>query len=136
MRAMKMTGATVLALVLLAGCGSSSSGRANDEDAFDVTGTLLLSNGSFNHTGPVCQGKGGYDDIQAGADVVIRNGSGDKIALGSLEPGDYSTHGCEFAFVVEDVPRAEQDIYSVEVTHRGEINFTEAESAVLALTLG
>jgi hypothetical protein len=73
------------------------------------------------------------------AQVVIRDGNGNTLATGHLQPGEVkSTVECVFAFEVAGVPDA--DFYSVEVSHRGELSYAradlEASGWVVSLTLG
>lgn len=115
-------------------------------DTFDVAGTMTLTDrdGFYaygNRPGSECTGDGGYDDMREGVSVLIRNSRGEQIALGRLGAG-YLTEKvssyaakCEFAF---SIPGVEEDgeIYSVEVGHRGEVQFERENAAQLALTLG
>lgn len=105
---------------------------------FTATGTLQLSGGSFYPKGKPCSGSDGYDDIQAGAQVVVRDGDGTSVGLGSLGPGvsdkRFSVY-CVFPFEVPDIPSG-GGIYSVEVAHRGQVEFQEADADRLQLTLG
>lgn len=95
----------------------------------------LIDAGVENYGGD-CVGTGGYDDIRGGAQVVVRGPSGDKIALGHLDAGEpRSSVECVFPFTVEDIPII-NGIYSVEVSHRGEVSFTQDDAQSLDLTLG
>jgi len=71
------------------------------------------------------------------AQVVIRDNGGTDLALGSLEDGYTENEGwvCVFEFTDLDVP-AGGGIYSVEVSHRGEISFMEEGPGDVAMTLG
>ena len=72
-----------------------------------------------------CVGTGGYDDISAGASVTVRDGNGKTLATSELGSGDaLSGVGCTYEFTV-DVPDA--DFYRVEVSHRGELEFSRGE---------
>jgi hypothetical protein len=140
-----------LALVLaLSACSRDAAApEAPDEpDMFTVAGSLTLKDpgGVFyvsdGSTGDSCTGKGGYDDVRRGATVVVRNSRGEKLALGALDVGfltedssEYLPAPCVFDFQVRDVP-VDGDLYSIEVAHRGEVNFTSDGAASLTLTLG
>jgi hypothetical protein len=86
-----------------------------------------------------CYTGGGYDDIQSGAQVTVKDESGTVIALGALDPGhsdDVLSRTCVFGFVAADVPGG-KSFYTVEVAHRGELKYTPEEAArPLELTLG
>ena len=87
---------------------------------------------SDDKAGERCFPSGGYSDSGAGTDVVVRDEVGTLIAAGSLDVGKYSTvpsygvYACVFTFMVENVP-ADRDFYSVEVSSRGELTYSNAE---------
>lgn len=139
---MRTTGALLLATALaVTGC----SGQADDEPKAEqapatitVAGDLTLTDSSVlrYNEGTNCGGTGGYDDIRAGAQVVVRDSAGQAIGLGHLEEGVPENQvTCRFAFTVDDVPKTE-GLYSVEVSHRGGISFSGDDASALRLTLG
>lgn len=67
---------------------------------------------------------GGYEDLKAGAEVVVTGASHEVLAVTRLVGGELTGDGCTFAFEVE-VP--ESDFYNVEVTHRGEISYSASD---------
>lgn len=82
--------------------------------------------------GDECSGLGGYDDMDAGTEVTVKDEDGTLLATGSLQEGklsDFSEDGafflCKFSFVIEDVPDAK--FYSIETGTRGEISFSKEE---------
>lgn len=125
-------------VVLLASCATDTPTVAPDTEVVEsvtVSGTLLLIDSDIRRAGGECHGTGGYADITAGAQVVIRDRDGTTVGLGSLDPGrPESRVECRFGFVVDDVP-AGRGIYSVEVSHRGEVSFNEDDADAVALTL-
>lgn len=120
---------------------------------FTVTGAIvvpadILSSGQA--VGESCATDDGYGDIQAGAQVTVKDAAGTVVAVGRLQAGtvaDLYGEGdmpallgyaskCTFAFNVTNVP-AGQQIYSVEVSHRGELRYDRDQlDQPLALTLG
>jgi hypothetical protein len=75
-----------------------------------------------------CVGYGGYDDI-VGPDtqVIVRDATATTVAVGGLDYGTpVSGTGCVFFFTVDGVP-AGKDFYSVEISHRGELQYLEDE---------
>lgn len=104
-----------------------------------VSGSLILGSTDDPSTADgSCSGNGGYSDIQEGASIVIRDSNSKKIALGRLHaghPADGESRICEFPFLIKDV-KSGDDIYSIEVSHRGEISFKPAESRSIVLSLG
>jgi len=99
--------------------------------------TLVGSN-SRDTSGHACTGSGGYSDIAEGASVTVYDAAGKARAIGSLQHSDrMSTGACSFAITVPDVPDGEQ-IYQVEVTHRGKVSVTAdaAKAGLVSLQLG
>lgn len=140
----------VVLLAFAAGCGGPSAadtptGTATSTEpasSFAVYGSLEMSiaDTTYDSTGRTCAGDGGYDDIRAGAQVVVTDADGGTVALGELSQGrmdgsaPYAT--CQWRFTVADVP-AGAGFYGVEVTHRGEMTFTEQElRSPISLSLG
>lgn len=88
-----------------------------------ITGSISLFDPDV---GSDCTGSSGYDDIRSGASITIRNETGETLATGNLGAGEFFDGvGCDYPFTVEDVPDA--DFYRIEVTHRGEVEFSRAE---------
>jgi hypothetical protein len=105
---------------------------------FAVTGDLKLTDtGNGWASGEVCSGSGGYRDIQAGAQVVVTDAAGTVVAVGSLSVGIAETFMiCRFGFGVAGVP-AGRGFYGVEVTHRGQVRYAEADlKSPIEVTLG
>lgn len=126
------------ALGSLVACGGGSEEPAKPK-TFDVEGTMTLTTSrGVIAAGGGCAGSNGYEDMQAGANVVIFDSTGEKVGIGELEPGrsgSEPTVQCIFDFTVNDIP-IKGDIYSVEVANRGEITFKRSEAKAVALTLG
>lgn len=90
-------------------------------DAESVSGSAM---------GQPCSGLGGYSDMDAGADVTVKDQDGSLIATGSLGPGEISFledpfRACAFRFTVNGVPDA--SFYEVEVGRRGGLTYSKAE---------
>lgn len=117
------------------------------DDAWEVCqGEKLDETGSLSaattecvdlKTGVSCEGKGGYDDLVPGTQVLVTDSSGRNIGLGSLDAGVSGLYGesCAFTFRVPDVP-SDGGVYSVEVGHRGALNFSEGDASSLAFSIG
>jgi hypothetical protein len=124
---------------LVGAIGSDRSDSSNTSPAPDseiqISGNLELSTGSgvtgtdIIVGGDTCGGNGGYADIQEGMTVTIKDGQGKILALGKTTAGTYPPHEsgfkCNFPFQVHNVPKA--DFYSIEVGHRGQLNFSYEE---------
>jgi hypothetical protein len=136
---------SLVLLVVLTGCGSSKP------DTFDVFGTLVLSaSGSLGLVGngvegTACTGSRGFDDIAQGAQVVVRDSTGKTVALGQLDAGQLTASitddsvgaPCQFIIRIDGVKATSGSaFYSIEVAHRGQIQFTRPNAGNLALTLG
>ena len=81
--------------------------------------------------GDPCLGLGGYDDMQEGAEVTVRDEDGTILAKSQLQEGKLTypvggpTLSCEFPFTVEGVPDAK--FYAIETADRGDLNYSKAE---------
>lgn len=102
-----------------------------------TVGLVTVDSSDLVSEGDTCAGAGGYSDLTEGADIVIRDSDGKKIAIGELGAGSIPDEGagCDFKFKVDDVPDA-GGIYSIEVSHRGEVSFKKADADGLVLTVG
>lgn len=101
---------------------------------------MSIADTTYDSVGRTCAGDGGYDDIRAGAQVVVTDADGGTVALGELSQGrmDGSVPDatCQWRFTVADVP-AGAGFYGVEVTHRGALQYTEQElRSPISLSLG
>ncbi len=125
----------VLGAVVLTACGGSD--EPEKPKTFDVSGSITLrGDAEVVSGGGACQGAGPYDDIRPGATVVVYDATNKKVGLGKLADGTTSTgQDCNFDFTVLGVEDT-GNIYTVEVSKRGEITFKKADATKLALTLG
>lgn len=124
-----------LAAGLLASCGPGTTGRppsasTTEPPSHAMAIDLLLrqENPLARATGEVCTGFGGYGDIRPGAQVVVKDGSGNVIATSTLGPGSTissgqavlpggrSTYYCQFAASVTGVPKVA--FYEVSIVAR------------------
>ena len=138
-RTAKIVAAIVGTVVLLAAVivaivvGQQQAGPGK----FDVHGEMVLDSEGAYGLGGVCTGVGGYEDMGSTAQVSIYDNAGTMLANSNLNMGEPDQFGnCVFSFLVKDVPVADTDLYSVEVSHRGKITFTKDEADDLGLTLG
>jgi len=116
-----------------------------------ISGSIILyDDGPFGagwETDKACYGTGGYDDVNEGAQVVVKDSGGQVIGAGGLGPGlavgeptssRRFTDFCVFLFEVAALPDSE--FYSVEVSHRGELTYSatklEADGWEVVLSLG
>lgn len=101
-----------------------------------VEGSLVLKE-MTNVDNPTCRGRESYDDINEGAQVVVKDETGAIIATSSLSGGTPVTANlggyCQFTFQVT-VP-ADRDFYSFEVSHRGELTYSNAEMESMGWTV-
>jgi hypothetical protein len=130
-------GAVAVVVLIAAGIlvASLVQSATKSTNTFAVNGSLELSDTSGDNGDGTCTGSGGYDDISPGAQVTIKDSAGKVVAVGSLGDGVSSGGACTFNFTVSDVPGGSK-IYAVEVSHRGDINFTRSEAEDVSLTLG
>lgn len=115
------------------GAVPASSPSAYVATTFSITGEMTLPRGDFTWSQGLdtCSGRGGYDDMTRGTTVVVTDETGKTIALGELQTGvadrdpdatDFAIR-CRLKFDVTGIPEGHQ-FYSVEVGHRGEVQYT------------
>jgi hypothetical protein len=118
--------AAALTVVLVS--SSADDAGASAAGTYDVGITFVLYDLETFRNG--CVGDGGYSDIGPGAQITVRNGSGDILGVGSLGSGTPTSGApkarCTYRATVDAVPAGE-GFYSVEIASRGEITQPEAE---------
>lgn len=133
-------------VVLVKDKGSDALG--GDEagaDTFSASGSMQVI-GTVTKYDDGCYGGDGYDDIQPGAQVVVRDSTGEIVAVDALDSGYVPEKfkglgifgepaACAWGFKVDEIPSG-SPAYSVEISHRGEIAFTERTADSIALSLG
>jgi len=119
-----------------------------------IEGAMTLAIDDSFVAGDSCSGAGGFDDISAGADVVVIDGSGNTVGTSSLESGEVTDvkiiagddrnrfvvrEFCIFPFSVGDVA-SEAAFYTVEVANREGPTYSNADMVAqewkVALSLG
>lgn len=96
-------------------------------------GSILLFGAGPGARPDSCAGNGGYDDVEPGLQVVVRDGEGSTLGTGRLaydhDAHEASRDVCPLVFGVPGLPRS--DFYAVEVGRRGELvySFDELEAA-------
>jgi len=105
-----------------------------------VNGSFTIKDDSPNPYSPVitvsgssCAGSGGYDDVDQGAQVTVKNGKGDILDTTYLEQGEGGRYQCTFVFSF-DVTEGE-DRYVVSMGRRGELSYSFAELKANGVTL-
>lgn len=144
--------AVLICLALLLGGGwlwwrHSQTGGANNAVNFNVrhtiTGTIALTDDATAFAGwtigKACSGSGSYADVNPGSQVVVKDGSGNVIANGSLDAGTASSAiQCNFNFTVPKVPTTGS--YRILVDRRSVVTYSLAQMQGanwnLNLTLG
>lgn len=159
MRKVTIISAALLAVLASTGCSAlpgSKPSASPTPQPFDVTGTISVPidvalTYKLQDSKPTiekpCIPRDGFDDIDEGAQVVVLDANGTKVALGELGTGGLANGAsseafissvCEFPISVSDVPNS-GGIYSVHVGNeaRGEQSYTKSElEDGIALTLG
>lgn len=142
----------MVALTVLVACGGSSNTTqtAATKTGRTLAGTITIQKdvGTVFKIGDECKGFGGYEDINDGAQVVVKDQGGKILAVGSVEKGAAIDSGrttlafyvvwCRFRFAVPNIP--ERPFYTVEVAHRGAMTYSridlDSKGWNLDLTLG
>jgi hypothetical protein len=95
-----------------------------DSDPSEYFPSIISSGGG-------CEGSGGYSDIGPGTTVTVKNGSGTILAQTTLGQGVGGYTLCTFSFSVRLTEG--EDTYSVEVSHRGAVNYTFSQLDTLGI---
>jgi len=129
----------LLAAAGLAGCGSTAS--TETPAGHTVTGTLRVVVSHSSYASPDCSAlSGGFSDIAAGTQVIVKDDGGKIVGTGQLknEGVRNSSTECEYSFSVGPVP--DRPFYSVEVSHRGAQTYSldqmKAQGWKIQLSLG
>jgi hypothetical protein len=117
----------------------ASAFRVLDEKTIRGTFTVFDSDEwAYASDGDACFPDGGYGDVNASTQVVVRSSEDTELARSSLGGGQIGMlQGCEFTF--ELTLTEGEDVYVLEVGHRGEISYTWEEIVepdAVALSLG
>lgn len=130
--ALALIGVTVIVVFM-----AFTSGR--EPERFVVLGAITLEDSITTYGLPdgfECAGEDGYKDIGPGAAVTVTDESGTLLAKGAIETSSGGSSGCWLDFTVSGVPRG-KSFYKVEVSHRGELTYTESEvESGLVFSLG
>jgi hypothetical protein len=124
-------------LVTLAACGVASPQAA----VHSISGTFTLTDDQAwpvptispnlvypsETPVPACEGKGGYADVRAGAQILVRNQDSTLVGTGLLSIGEVLDTGstCRLEFTVDAVP--DSTFYSFELGRRGEVVYSSEE---------
>ncbi|MCW2776485.1 MAG: Conserved rane protein of unknown function [Frankiales bacterium] len=122
----KQQGLPVEAVALPVYCPSFAAGfksleTITVEGTFTLTDSSIYSSSIFASDGD-CTGTGGYSDIHSGTQVVVKDDDGKTVAKASLGHGSGSSYRCTFSFSFDLLEGSED--YSVQVSHRGELDYT------------
>jgi hypothetical protein len=115
----------------LSGCGGAGTTQT-------ITGTFTVK-GYFPNSFPgSCDLGSGYQDIEAGASVTVKDGAGSIIGVSNLEsPTTANKFECVLPF---SVTVSDSEFYSIEVSRRGEVTYSradlESQGWTVGLTLG
>lgn len=116
------------------GMSLDSRGSASTSSQVHVWGSITITglnsidtqNPTNSLDGDACEAATGYDDITAGAAVVIGGPTG-QVGIGALGTGVIDAGRCTFSF---DVPAPSGlSVYTVTISHRGTQTFTPDELA-------
>ena len=131
----------LLALAAVALLAGGATGCGGNDDAgwrptgFDMEGFVHVA-GQGTSEGQPCQPGGAYSDLGIGTQVTIYNAAGEPIKLTSIGRSETQGRDCVLVFSAARVPIEGKDaIYSVEVAHRGKVNFTQQQGQIGGLDL-
>lgn len=119
---------SALALLVLGALGLSAWVLMHGTERHVLSGTVLLVDSSSDLApGDRCGGTGGYDDINAGAPVVLTDGSGSTLSTTVLSDGEFDGKGCVFAFTLPDVRHTDFYALAVAGSNRGQLQYSYAQ---------
>lgn len=132
-------GLPVEAVALPVYCPSFADGFKVLETA-RIEGTFTISSSSYYYSniyssGGACTGTGGYSDIGAGTQLVVKDDEGATVAKASFGRGVGSSFRCTFSFSFDLLEGSSE--YVVKVSRRGELSysFTQLKEDGLELSL-
>lgn len=95
---------------------------------FQLNGSVTVTSSiGFDSRNGTCWGRGGYDDMHEGAQVVISDASGTTVAIGTLGTGVYNGGRCVLPFAVPHVPLG-KNFYGVAIGHRNAFQVSAADA--------
>lgn len=98
---------------------------------FTLTGTLSIDSATAGGSLPegfACTGAGTMSDIKPNLRVIVADGGHELIGKGELTSSFAAgPDACVFGLVVHNLPR-DRETYLVQVSHRGEVEFTRDEA--------
>lgn len=98
---------------------------SDEVDLVAISGVLDLLDSETADAG--CEGQGGYSDIDAGTEVVVRDGSGEILGSTNLGPGEVEDGvACIYEFLVIGIPDDRKQ-YVLEIGRRGQVVSSRAE---------
>ena len=78
-----------------------------------------------------------FRNIDTGAQVRIKDNGGKVLPIGALGTGQVvQDTNCEFTLSTDNSPTQRADVYSIGVSHRGDVSVKRADAQRIALTLG
>ena len=110
-------------------------------DRHTVSGDIQVGTSAYDRQpGDDCVASTGYDDIEAGAQVVVQDETGRTLASSGLESGQFDGFTCVFDFTLKDVGKAAFYRVSVGSESRGGLQYSYDDMVdtdwVVHLTLG
>src|SRR3569832_507388 len=113
----------------------------SQNNTHSITGTLVINELIYGVEGQFCSGENGYDDIEGGRQILVKNNKGEILATGELGQGEGVKTGigekleqtaieaglgtplkCQFPITIENVPQV--DFYTIEIGRRGGMTYT------------
>ncbi len=135
-----LTSTCYCAALVTFGCSSNlSSTTSKSNQTYNLKGSITvvserqyfgIRQGKEGKPGEECFMVGPYSDIAEGMKIVVKNGKGEILAIGSMSGGKFNESGytqssCTFKFLVNNIPKS--DFYIVEGGRRGENQYSFAE---------
>ena len=117
LRPLLLVALTALPL-LLAACEGGDSGVGRN----DLNGRVNLVQAEVIASPDDCSGTGRFESINASTEVVVRDGTGGELGVGTLGSGRSTSSGCRFDYEVVNLPEVER--YTIVIRGFVEESFT------------
>ncbi|WP_040899340.1 PASTA domain-containing protein [Xenococcus sp. PCC 7305] len=95
---------------------------------YSINGSIRLIDSKLGGYDDTCYGTGGYNDIDSGMSITVKDDRGTIIATGQTgsgshpESSSYSSMICVFKFDIIQVPK--RNFYTIDFGRRGQLNYS------------
>lgn len=123
--------ASAATIALVMSPAYANPNTTNISEGYSIKGNLSLITSSGLGSDSECKGYKGYSDIYGGQQILIKDGKGEVIAVGSLGKGvrdsQYPNVACNLSIIVNNIPHS--DFYQIVLGsgRRGSLTYSKQE---------